>query len=370
MAEIHDRLGSLSTQQLDSILDHPLAAKAWELVAGEDMVRGIETWLEWAAQLSELDAMQARTWAREAITRAPVEQVLLSSEQVIAFSTALLASGSRAESTTAAMLPLILDWLSRDPDWPRPDFQVLYRNLLDILLLTRETNQLLVAALGRLLSAVLAIGLAQAEYRAVCRDVADWVGGVASLSTIDALLDIGELSVAHPAADADARSGLWASIVAAARPFERRLDGLQVAVLKDLDGIISSGELTAAFGPREAGAPDDTPLPVLQGRVAVYTLVESVARRVKETIESVEPNVRVDYATDKVGSDRLLALARDADVFAVDWSRAKHAATDFIRDNRRGRPVLFTTGSGSSSIARAILEALAGTVGSSGGLAA
>jgi len=241
---------------------------------------------------------------------------------------------------------------------------------VDILLLAQETNQLLVAGVGRLMSAVLAIGLGPADYRAQCRDVGDWVAGVVSLSTVDALVDLGELTVAHPPGDAGARSALWASIVSALQPFARRLDGLQVAVIKDLDAIISAGVLTAGIRTPKASDGEQVVIPELRGRVAVYTLVESVARRVKEAIEAVAPNVRVDFATDKVGSDRLLALAREADVFAIDWSRAKHAATNFIRDNRGGRGVLFTTGSGSSSIAREVLDALSGATGAHGGLAA
>ena len=144
--------------------------------------------------------------------------------------------------------------------------------------------------------------MVQTDYRALCRDVGDWVAGVASLSTVDALVDIAELTVAHPAGDAGARSGLWASIVASLQPFERRLDPVQVAVIKDLDTIISAGAIAAAFGSLEASG-EQVVMPDLRGRVAVYTLVESVARRVKEAIEAVAPDVRVDYATDKVGND-------------------------------------------------------------------
>jgi hypothetical protein len=192
----------------------------------------------------------------------------------------------------------------------------------------------------------------------LCRDLSGWVGGVASLTTVDALVDLGESTVSFPCPDVDARTGFWGSLIAGIRLFEPRLDPIQIAVIKNLDHVLSGGTLAGDFGVREPDETEDTLMPTLHGRVAIYTLVESVARRVQESIEAVAPDVRVDIATDKVGNDRLLALARDADVFAIDWNRAKHAATDFIRDNRGDRPVLFTSGSGSSSIAREILEAL------------
>jgi len=358
LGEVLARLRALPVEELDAVLDHPLARKAWELVAGEAPAMGIQDWFEWAVQLPSLGVMEARVWAREAISLAPVEQVLVGTQAIATFSTSLLKAGSQAESTTTAVLPVVLDWLSRDPDWPRREYVDLYRNLMDILLLAQETNALLVAGVGKLMSAILGVGLAPSDYRMLCRDLSGWVGGVASLTTVDALVDLGESTVSYPCPDVDARAGLWGSLIAGIRFFEPRLDPIQVAVIKNLDHVLSGGTLASDFGVREPDEAEDIVLPTLRGRVAIYTLVESVARRVQESIEAVAPDVRVDFATDKVGNDRLLALARDADVFAIDWSRAKHAATDFIRDNRGNRPVLFTSGSGSSSIAREILEAL------------
>jgi hypothetical protein len=50
----------------------------------------------------------------------------------------------------------------------------------------------------------------------------------------------------------------------------------------------------------------------------------------------------------------LRALAENADIFVVTWLSAKHAATDFIREHRGGRPLLYAQGRGFSSILRAV----------------
>jgi hypothetical protein len=50
----------------------------------------------------------------------------------------------------------------------------------------------------------------------------------------------------------------------------------------------------------------------------------------------------------------LRALAENADLFVVTWLSAKHAATDFIREHRGGRPLLYAQGRGFSSILRAV----------------
>jgi hypothetical protein len=51
-------------------------------------------------------------------------------------------------------------------------------------------------------------------------------------------------------------------------------------------------------------------------------------------------------------------LAENADLFVIAWLSAKHAATDFIREHRAQRPLLYAQGRGFSSILRAIEEFL------------
>jgi hypothetical protein len=358
LAGVRARFAALDPDLLRDVIAHPVARQAWNLLANYETSPEISTWLEWAARLPDLDVTQARTWAREAMVEAPVEKVLDCGPVVDQFTRALVEAASKADETTVSVLPIVLDWLMRDPEWPRIEFASLYRDMLDILLLASETSSVVVAGVGRLCSAILALGMSQAAYASLCRDLGDWVGSATSISTVDPLCDIAELTIVHLSPDQAARSTLWGSLLAALRPLGRRLDPVQLAVVRAIDEVISGGELAAGIEPADASDDEPTGNASVHGRVALYTLVESVARRVKQTLEATCPQVKVEYATDAVGSDRLLALAREADVFAIDWSRAKHAATDFIRDNRRGRSVLFTTGSGSTAIAREILDAL------------
>jgi hypothetical protein len=62
----------------------------------------------------------------------------------------------------------------------------------------------------------------------------------------------------------------------------------------------------------------------------------------------------VDCNADHGGTTRLRSLAENADLFVVTWLSAKHAATDFIREHRHGRPLLYAQGRGFSSILRAV----------------
>lgn len=97
----------------------------------------------------------------------------------------------------------------------------------------------------------------------------------------------------------------------------------------------------------------------MQGlRIAIYSLTESSSRQAKSAIEEIAPTAIVDCNADHGGTARLKALAKSADLFVVAWLSANHSATDFIRDHREHRPLLYAQGRGFSSILRAIEDYL------------
>ena len=102
----------------------------------------------------------------------------------------------------------------------------------------------------------------------------------------------------------------------------------------------------------------------IQGlHIAIYSLTESSSRQAKAAIEEAAPTTIVDCNADHGGTARLRALAENADVFVVAWLSAKHAATDFIREHRAGRPLLYARGRVFSSILCAIEDHFAPTRG-------
>ena len=76
-------------------------------------------------------------------------------------------------------------------------------------------------------------------------------------------------------------------------------------------------------------------------------------------IEELAPTAVVGCNADHGGTARLRALAENADLFVVTRLSAKHAATDFIREHRGGRPLLYAQGRNFSSILRAVEEIFA-----------
>jgi hypothetical protein len=106
------------------------------------------------------------------------------------------------------------------------------------------------------------------------------------------------------------------------------------------------------------GAAHEETMPNLRNKmVAIYTLTASAAARAKILIEQQFPGVDVRLNHEHVGSPRLAALAKEADYFLVVAQSAKHAATDFLKANRRGRSeLIYPSGRGSSSIVSALLN--------------
>ena len=85
-------------------------------------------------------------------------------------------------------------------------------------------------------------------------------------------------------------------------------------------------------------------------RIAIYSLTESSSRQAKAALEEISPSVTVDINADHGGSTRLRALAENSDLFVMAWLSAKHAASDFIRDHRGAKPLLYSRGKGFSSM--------------------
>ena len=92
-------------------------------------------------------------------------------------------------------------------------------------------------------------------------------------------------------------------------------------------------------------------------RVGIYTLHERSGRTVEKWIREEWPEVEVSLCSAHVNTEKLEAMARGADVVLVQTSRAKHPATDAIRNavNDPNR-IAYVNGRGASAILRALFD--------------
>jgi hypothetical protein len=123
-----------------------------------------------------------------------------------------------------------------------------------------------------------------------------------------------------------------------------------------LNRILARAGWPAVVPPTGTTIPTKTASPLSGQRIAVYTLTESAGRQAQSALAEIAPNAVVELNHDHVGTKALAGLAATADIFIIVWTSAKHAATDFIKEHRNGKPVLYANGRGASSILRVIEE--------------
>jgi hypothetical protein len=204
-----------------------------------------------------------------------------------------------------------------------------------------------------LVNALLTVGVDVKTYRALIADVEELAGDGFGVGMVYWMLEIVEDFMRASTPAADARENFLHGALSRIAPMYGRLTSLQRAAVAHLArelgwtlqslGITAEPDSSREIASRMEGL-----------RIAIYSLTESSSRQAKAAIEELAPTAVVDCNADHGGTARLRALAENADLFVMTWLSAKHAATDFIREHRGGRPLLYAQGRGVSSILRAV----------------
>ncbi len=178
-------------------------------------------------------------------------------------------------------------------------------------------------------------------------------------------LSLFELTADRPAQPESARAGFAQLIFADAQRYLTRLPQNQILLLKDLLKVCAMEDLANSLpdAPIHEERAEETERLSASGirRLGIYTLMEPAAKRAKTIIQATHPTIEVIVNADHVASPALRNMARDCDALLVATSCAKHAATACIEQNRRGQPLLYVNGKGSSSILngwQSLLESL------------
>lgn len=92
--------------------------------------------------------------------------------------------------------------------------------------------------------------------------------------------------------------------------------------------------------------------------IAIYSLMESAAKRSKQILEKSFPGLRVEVLSKKVGHDSLKSAAKSADVLVIADRAAAHAATNDLTEARGKLPIDYARGKGSASLLEAAARGL------------
>jgi hypothetical protein len=317
------------------------------------------SWLLWLSRLSDPTFTNALEVARFGAEEWPISSEVVDPTEVRALSDSLgkAQADDLAAERTAQALPFLVAAVRRDPHFPSPALAPVYSSLLTILVLGASRGGAIYDSSQVLIEALLAVGLDQRDYRSLTEDIDELAGEGVGVDMIFWTLEVIETFMRHAAPDVEAREALMHRLIARIVGLRMRLSSLQLAALRRLvvefgwadDGLEISPGLSDQ---------DDFASRLVGKRVAIYSLLETASRQAKAALEAGVPGVSVDCNADSGGTSRLRALAQNSDIFIIVWAAAKHAATDFIREHRGNRTLLYAQGKGFSSLLRALEDHL------------
>ena len=262
-------------------------------------------------------------------------------------------------------LPHLLSFLQRDDAWPRREFVSVYVAMMEVLALTSTGSEDDLTEFYELSEAVLSFGPNARLYADFVEQARYLLTKVDSLARVPWGLDVMDLMFIHPCPQPDLRIGFLSDVAALFQKYRRRLDAGLWDLFRGLSEDLGHPDVVRALVttlPESTvglnGVPSDAFGPLQNKVVGVYTLTESVGRRVRDLLIRRAPGVRVEISNDKVGTDRLKHIARNAHIMIVATASATHAATVFI-DSQRGKddsrqPTLRPAGKGSASMLNAL----------------
>ena len=375
-AEAIAAVKGLDEVERDSFLGRRVNQTLLDALRAPEDQAGNEPWgvdpvpADWCSWLEHVDKHEggggSREIARRGVQEWSVSHFLESAETVPRL--AELLRGARSQEAERALrdsLPHLVGFFQRDLRWPNPELKEVYRLLLDILFFSTDGGLSDLTVLNDLIEVQLALGPADTDsYRTLVEYVAQLWNTYASPSHLDWGLDAFELFARYPRPDVEPLRELFRAVSGRCYVFLRRVEADQLELLQAF--ALEIGEDTSAWfpaSPNEGGAASpDEPFEDLAGKsVALYTLNEPAARRVKSILEARVPSVRLTLCHDTEGSTRLRQVARNADLFVMAVSSATHAATNFITDNRPAHlPLLRPQGKGSASMLRTVRNYVAG----------
>lgn len=330
-------------------------------VAGSPVadLAALSSWVEWVRRLSGATRWKAAVQVAEVGSREwSFEDLAGDASAISTVADALLEDRPEwARSAIHDAFPFLVEFLlAASPD---PRTKRLLDNLFLAMALDEQVSVPQVRVLVRVAEARIELGLSPDEYAEVVTQLQNAIEAIASPVAASEALGALDMLVASPCAQVGARQGFVTYLVSFFNRWYRRIDASQWALLSLLGSELAVRVQVPA--PDE----DDTDAASIwdrlaKKRVALYSLRESVLRRVAEILRSLCPGIEVHTFADHVGgSNALRTAAASADVFVVATAAAKHAATMFIDANRpRDRATLYARGQGSASMLDALREHL------------
>lgn len=209
-----------------------------------------------------------------------------------------------------------------------------------------------------LLESLSAIGPSQSTFEEVIEWTAEILETNVAATTVSWVCDIVQTLTSIPApGGTEAMLSFYYKAIEALRPYRTALDITDLEALEVVAAELGTA-VAADFRAVQAHVPGEDPAAAyhyLEGKtVILHSLTETAITRASQVLKRLVPTIDVRTNSEHDGSTQLAQLSANADVFVVVTAAAKHAATTFIADRRRGLPTVLVNSRGSSAILRAL----------------
>jgi hypothetical protein len=354
-------MAGLTEEERAEVLTTKIRLQAWEKISGSIGQSQPEP-TDWESWLAAVEANpswdKAVSFTREASALWPVETYLSSPSKITLLTGQLTRERDvKAAEVVRLCLPHIAGYFLNNG--PQAQFRVIYLDLLLSLALGERFGGEDWGLAESLVSAIMETGPSSADYEHLLSSLTTIWEERGDPRRIDWALDLLDLLTAAPSPVPGARDTYFETVSATIQKHTRRLDQAQCSLYKllsyDLERTIPTCLLELE------GSEDKIAIDVLAGKmVAIYTLEESSGKRSSNLIKMIYQDADIRVNHDHVGTEQLRHLARHADYFLMVTRSAKHAATNFIKDERPKdkRPIDYPSGKGASSIISALRKAL------------
>lgn len=272
---------------------------------------------------------------------------------------ALLSLDTPGHARIVESFSYLLRSISRCEVLPRKLSPVL-ESLTMIHLLDEMQGRLFFDTLADLCSMSLNIGMTPHDYTNLLSECLKSITTRAGAADFDGLVELLDVLVTYSSPDTSLRTVIAGAITDLFVRFRSKAMSIQLILLRQLlhDAECEFPEVLTPVEEEDAEE-DVNPLVPLTGKtIALYSLKESPLRRIARLLEDTVQDIGITTFHDKAGgSPALRSAARNADIFVIATAAAKHAATNFIEDERGPQAVtLKPDGQGSASMLRSLCD--------------
>jgi len=250
---------------------------------------------------------------------------------------------------------VLADFFSEDTLGTNRAFKAIFSTLIKVLAWSGilSSDELEIGA--QLTQALLYSGLSDHDYDETLYDLQEILKANASPVHFDWGLNLVELLTQYPAPnEGSLRLRLFTDVVAMLRAAPHRVTLPQRNILTGLAVDYGCPDLLQSF-PRVSQKEEDY-AGTFAGLIGIYTLTLGAGLRAKEVLQAMYPESKVEVNNDAVANDRLISLAKTADIFVFAWKSSKHQAFYCVKQARQSQDIVMPFGKGSASILSAVID--------------